>query len=168
MAKSMTIEEFEALMDQYGPELDLWPAEKRPGATEFAKTTEGERILAADKALTALLGAAADETSQSTISANDKGADLFLSRLQDIPVYHRQETQPVAPGTSFWQRLLAGPFSPLALASQAAAFLAVLGVGMLVGMGTAQDTVEYDDYDISTAWLVGQDTFEMVDDEEGS
>lgn len=170
MVKGMTPHEFEQLVVEYGSDLANWPAREQSRAKAFLATDEGMDALVAEKALDGLLAKFSAEAD----TAFDPASDPFLARLADIPVYNKQAFEPsVAPRqtTTGWLAQLSatlGFLSPRAIVSQAAAAVAVLGVGMVVGMSSVSETVEYDEYDISTAWFVGQDNYTELDLDEGS
>lgn len=171
MVKGMTPHEFERLVVEYGSDLTNWPVKDQNRAQTFMVTDDGAAVFAEEQTLDGLLS----ELSVTQEKALETESDPFLARLADIPVYHKQAFETVANGNKTsaggWLSVLFDNFgflSPKAIVSQAATVVAVLGVGMIVGMSSVSETVEYDDYDISTAWYVGQDNYTELDLEEGS
>ena len=163
MTDKITLVQFEGLLADFGRDINLWPDVNQIAGRAFAATEEGCLLLAADSALDdmfAVSRAIGPET------ASDSNSDAFLDRLMDIPVYHRQaeQTKKVGGPTSWIKAVFAETsdwLSPAALASQAAAFAAVLAVGVLVGLNSAQATYEYDEIDISETWFVSSSDFEL-------
>ena len=161
MTEKMTLDEFEALLDDFGGDIGVWPPSKQVSAQVVAMSNEGKLLLAADSALDEMVASAHAIGPE---CASDNNSDAFLERLMDIPVYHHQETSVKKLGSLInWFKTVFDDstdwLSPAALVSQGATFAAVLGVGVIVGMSVPQG--EYDEIDISEAWFVVENDYEL-------
>jgi len=161
MTEKMTLDEFEALLDNFGGDIGMWPPSRQVPAQVVAMSNEGKLLLAADSALDEMFASAHAIGPE---CASDSNSDAFLERLMDIPIYHHQETSAKKlGGLTNWLKAVFDDstdwLSPAALVSQVATFAAVLGVGVIVGMSTPQ--AEYDEVDISEAWFVSESAYEL-------
>lgn len=138
MTEPMTLEEFDRLKVQFGQDIDAWPDGTKEAAQAFLATPEGARLQAAEDHLAAMFDAA-----RQTGEHQDDEANAFLERLLDIPGQHEQLASSPAPtktgGLISLVREIREQFSPLALASQGAAFAAVLAVGVFIGLQTPEE-----------------------------
>ncbi|MBL4639079.1 MAG: hypothetical protein JKY57_00975 [Kordiimonadaceae bacterium] len=133
MVDRMNINQFEQHLDTWGADIVLWPADMQAAGFAFAKTADGLALLQAEQRLANVL------FSQSTVSVTtDVDADGFLVRLQEIPLQYDQQQPFQVRILKPIQRFLHSldiEMSPALLMSQAAMFLVVLGLGVMVGFG---------------------------------
>jgi len=158
MTEEMTLKELEVLSVKFGRDLESWPDSCRPAAEALAATPEGQQLMKANNAVDHLIEAA---RAMGPETASDGNSDAFVDRLMDIPVYHHQKTQAKKSRQTIlwmkdWFENASGWLSTARLASQAAAFAAVLVVGMYVGMNSqfsaADSTISaFDTVDIGDA-----------------
>lgn len=163
MTKTMTMEEFEALLDDFGPDLSSWPDDVQEKAAHFGATAEGKLLMTAAQELEDMFDASIAVGPETTVDGN---SDAFLERLSDIPVYHQQQVQTTkSSGLTLWFKSLFASstdwLSPTALASQAAVYVVVLGVGVFVGLGDDMSVAEYDEIDISETWFASSSSFDL-------
>ncbi len=117
----MNEQEYDLLRARFGPDARAWPEADARRAAVYLGSEAGKKHAQADDALDALLRGD---------HAVPGDADAFLSRLMDIPA----ETAARPEKTGLLARLLGGLGNRVAFASQAAAYLIVLGVGIALGM----------------------------------
>lgn len=131
MKKPMTKEEYELCRLRYGSDIVSWPDTERTAAEMFLLSAEGYEFEQAEAALDDLLA-----QNQPVPTATSD----FLSSLKDIPAQHSAKAG--------WFETISGLLlggdrvSPVALASQAAVYLAVLGVGLALGLQSANVDAE--------------------------
>ncbi len=137
MKKPMTMENYELCRLRFGSDITAWPDAERIAAEAFLLSAEGQEFEEAEATLDSLLA--------QNLSVPNASSD-FLASLKDIPAKHS--------ATTGWfetisDALLGGGkwFSPVALASQAAVYLAVLGVGLVIGLQSA--SVDAESVDLS-------------------
>jgi len=176
MVKQMKPEKFEALIDEYGTDSEAWPKSERAAAL-FAQSEAGQRYLAADQKLDEAFAAV---RATGPDASSDHNAQAFTARLLDIPVNHAQVgTKENHRSAGFWAWLLPditpGPaqqaggglnwLSAPALVSQAAIFVIVLGLGVLVGMNSGAANLggqlDYAEIDLSDTLFVSAGSFEL-------
>jgi len=169
MIDKMTLDEFEALLDDFGSDISLWPKSSQAAARRFAVTSNGQFLLAADQALDGLFVSARAVGPE---TANDSNCDVFIEKLKDIPVYHQQIISDVpirSAKKSFGiigrlKSMVENSFyeiTPTALVSQFAMFVIVLSVGVMVGLNSPQDTSDYDEIDIIETLFVADLVYEL-------
>lgn len=134
----MKLREFEALLEEFGSDISGWPENKRLAAAVVCETEKGRMVLAAELALTSLIAAGRAVGPE---KASDGNSDAFLDRLDDIPAANPQSVAPLkSSGTTLWADLLADYTfswrSPTAIASQLGGVVAIVGVGIFVGMNS--------------------------------
>jgi len=160
MENKMTLEQFEAYLGQYGADIEAWPKHTRSAARIFAEGEEGGLCLAGEIALQDLL--AAGRIQNLDVGA-DQQADAFALRLGDIPLNHPQVGAEKPEGQIGFLRFsrILGFFgdqswvSVPALVSQAAVFVVVLGLGVLVGMNSGYSgLVSQTEIDVSDVLFV--------------
>lgn len=137
MKKPMTMEDYELCRLRFGRDLSNWPDAERLAAEAFLLSADGQAFEGAEAALDAILA----QTPSMPSASSD-----FLASLKDIPAEYSVKTS--------WfdavSRVFFGEgkrFSPVAVASQAAVYLAVLGVGLMIGLQSA--TVDTESVDLS-------------------
>lgn len=160
MVRAMKNTEFEQLLSLYGPDISLWPEASQKSAEAFAETKAGKALIEAEAQLADLF-AASVATGHEHIE--DRNVDAFLARLETIPSHHEQVVE-VKPGWfNKFRAFLASmevELSPAALASQMAALVVALGMGIMVGFNSGAETEFADteavtEIDISTDWFSG-------------
>lgn len=165
--KTMKKETFEELLLQYGSDIESWPQQLQLSATLFAQSKAGKALLDAELALDGLfeVGLATGHE-----HIEDRNAEAFLARLEDVPVQY-----PQAQSVEWFQgiRALLASFeiemSPAAIASQMAGLVIALGMGVFVGFSASVESdglesVEPTEVDISSQWFSDDD----LDDEDSS
>lgn len=118
----MNGQEYDLLRSRFGADLDGWPEADARRAALYLASDVGSKHARADAALDALLAAEGPVPGDS---------DAFLARLMDIPANEAAQQQP---DIGLLARLFGGLSTRAAFASQAAAYVIVLGVGIIVGM----------------------------------
>ncbi len=182
----MTLEQFEILLDTLGTNFDSWPKMKQAEARNLAQTLDGKRLFRGAQKLEMLMMAlqsTPQSTSQSVpesssesplvnsaVTPCDTQKEAFLEKLADIPRRYQQNSAHLTVCnrmTLFVTQALAVNsdgsrlFSPQRLASQAAAFAAVLAVGILVGITPEETPTGSGEIDLSETWFVASSDFEL-------
>ncbi|WP_262692367.1 hypothetical protein [Kordiimonas aestuarii] len=134
----MNEQEYDELRARFGADHEAWPKDKQQNVALFLASREGEAFLAAEAELDTLL--AVDH-------AVPGDGDAFLSRLMDIP--ERQARAAAGGGKGFFARLFGGWSARAAIASQAAVYIVVLGVGVAMGMQGGGNEVDTEGVDLS-------------------
>jgi len=168
MTENLTLSEFEALLTEFGSDIALWPERRRTAGELFSATAEAKLVLAADHRLEDMFVTARAIGPE---TASDGNSDAFLDRLMDVPVYYHQEDEATQSrrATLWIKALFEGTvnwLSPKALASEAAVFVVVLGMGVFVGFNSEQtlgETVQndYATIDISETLFASGSDFEL-------
>lgn len=154
----MTKIEFEQQLSLWGPNVLAWPAKNRAAAEAFAQTNQGKKLLEAEKQLETIFSVSL-ATGHEHIE--DRNLEAFLTRLDAVPHSYAQEKPLQNKWFSGFQALLASfdiEVSPAALASQMAAVVVALGMGIMVGFTSEDGLPSGDDFetteiDISEAWF---------------
>lgn len=158
MGMLMKETEFERLLSLYGADISVWPTPYREGAKAFSATKAGQKFLDAEQELSELFTA---NVAVGHEHIEDRNLEAFLSRLEAVPENNQQEVPAkrrwYLPVQAFFEKLDV-EISPLALASQTAALVVALGMGIVVGFnndGNSQWTVseDYEEIDISEVWF---------------
>jgi len=144
MSSEMKMEEFEALLANFGSDVSVWPENRRAAAEAYAETSDGRKMLFAEAALAKLLAAGQAVGPE---KASDGNSDAFLGRLMEVPSsYPQLATQYKSSRTTVWLETLADLIlswrSPVGIASQLGGVAAILGVGILVGINSAPNRID--------------------------
>jgi hypothetical protein len=118
----MNGQEYDLLRSRFGADLDDWPEADARRAVLYLESDVGSKHARADAALDALLAGVGPVPGDS---------DAFMAKLMDIPASATAQQQP---HVGLLARLFGGLSSRAAFASQAAVYVIVLGVGIIVGM----------------------------------
>jgi hypothetical protein len=149
MMKTIDAEKFEALELQYGVDFEAWPADLQEAARVFVDSPVGKQFILDRAELDALWG-----LSDQKIAKDDSA---FLDRLIDIPEQHSQAViVKDFVRQSFLKLLLDIRFllSPKGLAVQGGVGLAIMLIGVFVGIQGVFDNNDYEgDFDISSEYF---------------
>lgn len=119
----MNEQEYDLLRARFGADSANWPEADARRAEAYLGSDAGQKHARADAALDALFAR------EHSVPGD---ADAFLARLMDIPAQEAACQSSEADG--FLARLFKGVGGRVAFASQAAAYVIVLGVGIAIGM----------------------------------
>lgn len=167
MVDAMNRDQFEEYLSLYGADITCWPLGMQKSGHAFASTAGGKNLMEAEAQLVVLLE---EGLHRDAALSTGRNADSFMHRLQEIPAQHPQEKQRppgfLATLQGFF-RSLDIEVSPIALVSQAAMFVVVLGLGVMLGLGGQMETQiespssgidnQVPEVDISAEWFAVTD-----------
>ncbi|MBV1901505.1 MAG: hypothetical protein KUG56_07525 [Kordiimonadaceae bacterium] len=167
MVDTMNKDQFEKNLALYGADITCWPLDMQKSGHAFASTAGGKNLMEAEAQLAALLEDGLHRDAALSVGRN---ADSFMHRLQEIPAQHKQQAQGPSGFLAALQaffRSLDIEVSPTALVSQAAMFVVVLGLGVMLGLGGQMEMQiasppsgidnQVPEVDISAEWFAATD-----------